>query len=80
MKASLLAHLAIEDMVDSGKAQNTNYLEQKQSTRQGIYIAYFQTAKDMELGNSFLSCQVNNEGEVITVLCNYQFEEYKSLA
>ena len=80
MKASLLANLAIEDMIDKGITVDKNYCERKESTNQGIYVAYFETKKDMQLSNSFLYCQVDNEGEVINMLCNYKFEEYKSWA
>jgi hypothetical protein len=79
MTVITIAMLALEDMVDEGKATSLDYVRQDLTDTTGKYVNFYQSREDLRLGNPFLSVATNLDGKPMIVQHLYNFEDYKSM-
>lgn len=79
MTVQTIALLALEDMIDMGIAEEKTFPIRKERTdTTGKYCQFFQSKKDLELDNPFLSISMNLDSKPMIVQHFYNFEHYKS--
>ena len=71
MKSNLIIALAINDLLDRKVIESNSYIEEKASTPEGIFLNVFLSKEDKEIGNAFLSMQVDNNNKPIAIQLFY---------